>query len=75
MHCNVNLIRYNPIPGISFERPVSVAAHQFAERLRKRGVNVHIRKSRGLDINAACGQLRRATIDRSPGAIQNTAES
>lgn len=61
MRCNVNLIRYNPVPGLPFERPTSFAAHKFAERLRERGVNAHIRKSRGIDIDAACGQLRRSS--------------
>jgi len=61
MRCNVNLIRYNPVPGLGFERPTSFATHKFVERLRARGVNAHVRKSRGLDIDAACGQLRRAT--------------
>lgn len=60
MRCNVNLIRYNPVPGLPFERPTSQATHAFVERLRERGVNAHVRKSRGLDIDAACGQLRRA---------------
>jgi 23S rRNA (adenine2503-C2)-methyltransferase len=62
MRCNVNLIRYNPVPGLAFERPTSFATHKFVERLRARGINAHIRKSRGLDIEAACGQLRRSTI-------------
>jgi 23S rRNA (adenine2503-C2)-methyltransferase len=62
MRCNVNLIRYNPVPHLPFERPESFAARNFAERLRERGVNAHIRKSRGLDIDAACGQLRRASL-------------
>ncbi|HOB74768.1 MAG TPA: 23S rRNA (adenine(2503)-C(2))-methyltransferase RlmN [Phycisphaerae bacterium] len=61
MRCNVNLIRYNPVPGLPFERPTSFAAHKFVERLRERGVNAHVRKSRGADIDAACGQLRRAS--------------
>ncbi|HSW46578.1 MAG TPA: radical SAM protein, partial [Phycisphaerae bacterium] len=61
MRCNVNLIRYNPVPGLPFERPDSQAAHRFLELLRGRGVNGHVRKSRGLDIDAACGQLRRST--------------
>jgi len=60
MRCNVNLIRYNPVPGLDFERPTSFAAHWFVEQLRSRGVNVHVRRSKGLDIGAACGQLRRA---------------
>lgn len=66
MRCNVNLIRYNPVPGLPFERPTSFAAHKFVERLRERGVNVHVRKSRGIDIDAACGQLRRKTRNESP---------
>jgi 23S rRNA (adenine2503-C2)-methyltransferase len=61
MRCNVNLIRYNPVPSLPFERPDTYAAHRFVECLRQRGVNAHVRRSRGLDIEAACGQLRRAT--------------
>jgi 23S rRNA (adenine2503-C2)-methyltransferase len=67
MRCNVNLIRYNPVPGLAFERPTSAAAHHFVEQLRARSVNVHIRKSRGIDIEAACGQLRRAQSGGLPG--------
>ncbi len=66
MRCNVNLIRYNPVPGLDFERPTSAAAHHFVEQLRARSVNVHVRKSRGIDIEAACGQLRRAQAGGSP---------
>lgn len=62
MRCNVNLIRYNPVADLGFERPDSYGAHKFAEELRSRGVNVHVRKSRGADIDAACGQLRRKNM-------------
>jgi len=65
MRCNVNLIRYNPVPSLPFERPDSYAAHRFVECLRERGVNAHVRRSRGLDIDAACGQLRRASSSQS----------
>lgn len=58
LRCNVNLIRYNPVESLPFERPGSVKVKEFAARLRKRGVNVHVRRSRGLDAAAACGQLR-----------------
>jgi 23S rRNA (adenine2503-C2)-methyltransferase len=57
--CNVNLLRYNPIEGLGFDRPSSAATHSFVESLRNAGVNAHVRTSRGLDIDAACGQLRR----------------
>jgi len=68
MRCNVNLIRYNPVADLGYERPTSFAAHKFADELRSRGVNVHVRKSRGMDIDAACGQLRRKSggADRAP---------
>jgi len=61
MRCNVNLIRYNPVAGLPFERPSSFATNRFLAELRQRGVNAHLRASRGLDIDAACGQLRRVT--------------
>lgn len=59
VRCNVNLLRYNPVEGLPYERPTSEAAHAFVRDLRDHGVNAHIRTSRGLDIDAACGQLRR----------------
>jgi 23S rRNA (adenine2503-C2)-methyltransferase len=65
MRCNVNLIRYNPVAALGYERPMSFAAHKFADEMRSRGVNVHVRKSRGMDIDAACGQLRRKGMVRS----------
>ncbi|MBI1374044.1 MAG: 23S rRNA (adenine(2503)-C(2))-methyltransferase RlmN [Phycisphaera sp.] len=58
MRCNVNLIRYNEVRGLPYGRPDNADVHQFQETLRNRGVNVHIRASRGRDIAAACGQLR-----------------
>ncbi len=60
IRANVNLLRYNPVPGTPYQRPSSEAAFAFQGVLRERGVNVHIRTSRGIDADAACGQLRRA---------------
>jgi 23S rRNA (adenine2503-C2)-methyltransferase len=59
MRANVNLIRYNEVAGLGFGRPVGRDVVAFQEILRKSGVNAHVRKSRGRDIDAACGQLRR----------------
>lgn len=59
LRCNVNLIRYNPVSPLPFGRPTSEATTRFQAILRKSGVNAHVRKSRGMDIDAACGQLRR----------------
>ena len=61
LRCNVNLIRYNPVEGLPYRGPTPAAVQAFAARLRRRGVNVQIRASRGQDAHAACGQLRRGS--------------
>jgi len=53
----VNLIPLNAAPGIPFERPSDERVDQFARILSEKGVMVSVRKSRGRDIRAACGQL------------------
>ncbi len=58
LRANVNLIRYNEVKGMPFDRPEDNAVRAFQEILRENGVNTHIRASRGRDIAAACGQLR-----------------
>jgi 23S rRNA (adenine2503-C2)-methyltransferase len=59
LRANVNLIRYNEVPGLPFGRPKAEDVAAFQQILRQGGVNAHVRKSRGRDIDAACGQLRR----------------
>jgi 23S rRNA (adenine2503-C2)-methyltransferase len=59
LRANVNLIRYNEVKGLPFDRPTTEDVRAFQEILRERRVNAHIRRSRGRDIAAACGQLRR----------------
>jgi len=59
VRCNVNLLRYNPVDTLPYERPKANDAFMFQKRLKSLGVNAHLRKSRGRDIDAACGQLRR----------------
>lgn len=59
VRANVNLLRYNEVESLPFQRPKSDAVMQFQEILRRGGINAHVRKSRGRDIAAACGQLRR----------------
>jgi 23S rRNA (adenine2503-C2)-methyltransferase len=55
---HVNLIPMNPIEGSSMRPPSRARVHGFREALRRAGVNATIRATRGLDIDAACGQLR-----------------
>ncbi len=55
--CKVNLILYNTVAGLPFRRPSEARLHRFIRRLVARGVTVTVRRSRGQDIDAACGQL------------------
>jgi len=53
----VNLIPLNPAPGIPYDRPSDERVDRFAQILADRHLTVSVRKSRGRDIRAACGQL------------------
>ena len=53
----VNVIEYNPIEGARFTKPDDDATQRFTDHLAKNRVNVRVRRSRGKDIDAACGQL------------------
>jgi 23S rRNA (adenine2503-C2)-methyltransferase len=65
----VNLIPLNAAAGIPFERPSDQAIDRFARTLAERGLTVSVRKSRGRDIRAACGQLIVEGQNRSPGQL------
>jgi 23S rRNA (adenine2503-C2)-methyltransferase len=69
LRCNVNLISYNPVDGLAYRRPTAATVKAFSARLASKGINVHTRRSRGLDASAACGQLRRRVAEgtASPG--------
>ena len=67
LRAKVNLIPLNPAAGIPFERPPDGAIDRFARILAERGVTVSVRKSRGRDIRAACGQLIVEGEKRSAG--------
>ncbi len=53
----VNIIEYNPIPGLTFHKSDPDTLDRFARTLRSSGVMITVRRSRGKDIDAACGQL------------------
>jgi 23S rRNA (adenine2503-C2)-methyltransferase len=57
IRCKVNLIPLNEAAGIAFERPSDDRVNAFARILADAGLTVSVRKSRGRDIRAACGQL------------------
>lgn len=56
----INLIPYNPVSGLSFKTPSSERTRVFAETLRQAGLVTKVRKRKGSNIDAACGQLRRS---------------
>jgi 23S rRNA (adenine2503-C2)-methyltransferase len=60
----VNLIPFNPFPETRFERSATDAIHHFQERLRRANLVTTTRKTRGDDIDAACGQLAGRVSDR-----------
>lgn len=61
MHAKVNLIVWNPGPGIAYTQPTSAAVEVFQQTLIRNGLPTYIRRPRGRDIYAACGQLKRTT--------------
>ena len=58
IRAKVNLIYFNPYPGTTYERPSKESLIKFQEFLLSKGLLCTIRESKGLDISAACGQLR-----------------
>ena len=64
---HVNLIRANEVKETGFTGTSVAAANAFADRLAKRGLTATVRRRLGSDVNAACGQLRRAHRDGGEG--------
>lgn len=64
----VNLLPLNEAAGIPFARPSDDRVNRFAKVLAEHGVTVSVRRSRGRDIRAACGQLITESSRKSPGA-------
>lgn len=66
----VNLIPFNPFPGTSFRCSPADRIERFQERLVRSGLMTLIRRTRGDDIDAACGQLVGRVLDRSRRALR-----
>ena len=64
LRAKVNLIPYNKVDGLEWERPSTEAQQRFFDIVRQGGVPVTIRREKGGDIAAACGQLRLAAVKR-----------
>lgn len=63
--CKINLIPFNPFPNTDYQRSSNNALHRFQDALMKAGLNCTIRRTRGDDIDAACGQLAGKVTDRT----------
>jgi 23S rRNA (adenine2503-C2)-methyltransferase len=62
LNCHVNLIPYNPVAGLDFQAPPLMRVRAFRQVLEEASIPVTQRVQRGADIDAACGQLRRADM-------------
>ena len=62
--CKVNLIPLSPVEGADFKRPEDRVCLAFLDTLLKAKINTTLRKSRGRDVEAACGQLRLRKMER-----------
>jgi 23S rRNA (adenine2503-C2)-methyltransferase len=58
LHAHVNLIPYNTVEGLAWRRPSDARQEQFAAVLARAGVSFTLRREKGHEIDAACGQLR-----------------
>ncbi|MDA2912444.1 23S rRNA (adenine(2503)-C(2))-methyltransferase RlmN [Acidobacteriia bacterium AH_259_A11_L15] len=61
LRCKVNLIPWNPVPGLPYRAPADAALEPFQKILRRAGLLAFLRCSRGQDVSAACGQLASLT--------------
>ncbi len=70
LKCKVNLIALNPGPGIEFNTPGEARVEEFQNILRGAGITAFVRRPRGRDIYAACGQLKRTVAVATPPAAR-----
>ncbi|RKF15529.1 bifunctional tRNA (adenosine(37)-C2)-methyltransferase TrmG/ribosomal RNA large subunit methyltransferase RlmN [Alginatibacterium sediminis] len=68
--CKINLIPFNPYPGSPFMKPSNSRIDRFSKVLMEYDLTVVVRKTRGDDIDAACGQLAGDVIDRTKRTAQ-----
>jgi len=69
MRAKVNLIVWNPGPGIDYVQPTPEDVAVFQKMLIEGGVATYIRRPRGRDIYAACGQLKRTVADENKDLV------
>ncbi len=73
LSCKLNLIKWNPVPGISYQSPSDAEINDFIQSIQKLKSAITFRKSRGDEIQAACGQL--AVLEKMDSAKSNKKEN
>jgi 23S rRNA (adenine2503-C2)-methyltransferase len=73
LHAKVNLIPYNTVEGLEWHRPSDPVIDEFAAILRNANVTATVRREKGHDIDAACGQLRLKQLKADAGQVKLTA--
>ncbi len=63
--CHVNLIPLNPVAALKYDRSLPSRVMRFGQELEQAGIAMSIRKEKGADLDAACGQLRQRQVHRS----------
>jgi 23S rRNA (adenine2503-C2)-methyltransferase len=75
IRAKVNLIVWNPGPGIDYHQPKPADVAVFQKMLIEGGIATYIRRPRGRDIYAACGQLKRTVAEEKPQLVEISAAS
>jgi 23S rRNA (adenine2503-C2)-methyltransferase len=75
IRCKINVIPFNPHPGSAFQRPRDSEIERFQNTLQAQGLQVNVRRPRGDDIQAACGQLQGEEARRQRDAVFALAET
>ncbi len=71
----LNVIPYNRVEGLPYETPTAEAIKSFRDTLKSEGINVQLRKRKGDEIDAACGQLRKRALSSQLSAVSCQPES
>jgi len=74
LSCKLNLIPFNPFPASGLLRSSAEAVGRFALQLQQAGLVTTVRKTRGDDIDAACGQLAGDVVDRTKLAQRKSSQ-
>ncbi|VFP86392.1 Dual-specificity RNA methyltransferase RlmN [Candidatus Erwinia haradaeae] len=73
--CKINLIPWNPFPGASYSRSSNSCIDRFSKILMAHGFTTIVRKTRGQDINAACGQLTGNVLNHTKCILKNNIQA